>query len=390
MSKKPSLSFYTNIPTPYQQSFFKELGKLFDLKVIYYAKTENNRNWSLPEAEGFEFVVLNNNFIGKFFQRWIVDFHFSWEIFKVAWTDKSDYIIVGGNYSVPNSTVALIFNKIKLKRIAYFSEPLYEVRNRFKYYFKWIYLRILNLCCDAIFCIGKRAADTFNDYAVYPPKYIIPYNIDPAFFKGLSDEKILAFKKAYKGADDLIILSSGALIERKGMDILIKAVKAINKQNLKLIIIGDGPKRGELMQIAEDDKRILFAGFQDPSVIPYFFAIADIFAFASRYDGWGVVINEAIASNVPIVCSDKVGAAIELITGDNLGLLCKSDDIPSFKEAIELLIDNHEIRNSIKKNSGKLTPLISSDYNARLVYNFFCHNSTNVTVGFQAPVNPIS
>lgn len=369
MSNKPTLSFYTNIPTPYQLSFFNELDKRFKLTIIYYSNTEDGREWNFDLSSQYKVVVLKDNIIAKQIQKWIFDFHFSWQIFKVAWTDNSDYVIVGGNYWIPDAAIALIFNKIKSKKIAYFSEPLFEVKNKIKYTIKWLFLRLVNVNCNAVFCVGKKAAESFESFGVSIPKFIIPYNIDSKSFINVEDYKIQELKNKYKNNDELIILSSGSLIERKGMDILIKAVKQISNPNLKLIIMGDGPLRKELAALCDGDERIVFAGFQLPEDIPCFFAIADIFAFASRYDGWAVVINEAIAANIPIICSNNVGAAIEMITSSRLGLLCESENVEAFKQALESLVFDKKARDNIKEAAKELIPFISSDYNADYVYD---------------------
>jgi glycosyltransferase involved in cell wall biosynthesis len=371
MSTKPLLSFYTNIPTPYQQSFFRELARNFQLKVIYYSITESNREWRFNMEEEYEVVVLKNNAIAKFLQRWVLDFHFSWEIFRIAWQDKSRYVIVGGSYWIPNATIVLLISKWRSKTVAYFSEPLFEVSNRVKYVFKWAYLRILNLCCDAIFCIGKKAAESFDRYKVRKPKFIIPYNINTAAFSQLNAQRIEALRMKFKSANETVILSSGALINRKGMDILIKAVKLIDDPGIRLLIIGDGPERKQLEALAGEDARIEFAGFKTPEEVPYYFAIADIFAFASRYDGWAVVINEAIAANVPVISSDKVGAAVDLITSQKSGIICKSESVEEFREAIIALAGDAGRRGEIRRNAKDLLPLVSSDYNARKVLDIF-------------------
>lgn len=369
--KKPGLSFYTNIPTPYQLSFFSELAKLFELKIIYYAATEANRQWNFALQEDYQVIVLKNNFIARFFQHWIVDFHFSWQIFSVAFKDKNENIIVGGGYWIPNSVIALVWHKLKRRKIAYFSEPLFAAKNKLVFLIKWLCLRVLNICCQAIFCIGKKAAESFEGFGVRIPKFIILYNIDPAPFQLLNSDTFSRYKARLKPDSEIIILSSGSLIERKGMDILIKAFKQIDLSTVRLLIIGEGPYRNHLQELAGNDKRIVFAGFQTPEQIPYFFAIADIFAFASRYDGWGVVINEAIAAQLPIVSSDKVGAAVELISGT--GILCPSEDVATFKMAMESLVFNAGKRQRIKENMQQLVPLISSSYNARQVYDIFLH-----------------
>ena len=157
MITKPTLSFYTNMPTPYQLSFFKELSKLFALTVIYYSHTQSDRSWNFDLQNEYQTIVLKNNFIAKAVQKKILDFHFSWQIFNTVRRDKSQYVIVGGSYWIPDGAFALLGAKMKGRKIAYFSEALFEVNSKAKYAIKKNTLRILNLCCDAIFCIGSKA-----------------------------------------------------------------------------------------------------------------------------------------------------------------------------------------------------------------------------------------
>jgi glycosyltransferase involved in cell wall biosynthesis len=369
--KKPKLSFYTNIPTPNQLCFFKELAILFDLKVIYYAATESNRQWNFTLEEAYEVVVLKDNFIARLVQKWIVDFHFSWRIFSECSRDKNAFVIVSGGYWTPNSVIALLFNKMRSKKIAYFSEALFPAKNGFARILKWLSLRILQLCCDALFCIGQRSSDCFEQLGVNIPKFTILYNLDPSPFQNLDSRLLASFTERYKPGGELVVLSSGSLIDRKGMDILIKSFKMIPSNKIRLLIIGEGAQRKTLQELAGTDDRIVFAGFQTPDEVPYFFGVADVFSFASRYDGWGLVINEAIAANVPVISSNKVNAAIELISAPGTGILCESENIASFKEAMEQLLFSAGKRLEIKNNMQPLVPLISSSYNARKVYDIF-------------------
>lgn len=380
------MSFYTNIPTPYQISFFRELAKHFYLKVIFYSITENNRSWNFSmEDEEFEVVVLKDNFIAKIFQNWVIDYHFSWKIFSVVLNDESENIIVGGSYWGANGMLAILISKLRAKRVVYYSEPLFEASSKLKHVCKWLLLRIVSVGCDYVFCIGKKAAESFNKYNIKLPKYVVPYNIDHTLFKSLDNEKLLEYKKQYKSQNEIIILSSGSLTYRKGMDVLIKAVKGIAHPDLRLIIIGEGPERENLEALCNGDNRIFLAGFKHPEELPPFFALADIFAFASRYDGWAVVINEAIAANVPVVCSNKVGAALELLTSSDFGLICESEKVEDFKRALEALVFSKGKRDKISSCSSSLVKLISSEYNAKLVHSILTSSCPTVCAKLARP-----
>ncbi len=190
-----------------------------------------------------EAITLKNNFIAKTIQRKIVDFHFSWRIFSTAWHDTSEYVIVGGSYWIPNAVATMVIHHLKKKKVAYFSEPLFVTGNKLKYASKWVMLRILNSCCDALFCIGRQAAVSFTRYGVTIPKFIIPYNIDEQQFANLDSEYLHQFKQRYNPDNKPVVLSSGALVVRKGMDILIQAVRQVPLCDMRLIIIGDGQTR---------------------------------------------------------------------------------------------------------------------------------------------------
>ena len=221
------------------------------------------------------------------------------------------------------------------------------------------------------FVLVPKPFASFEDYGVTVPKFIIPYNIDAAGFARAKPDRVAALRNQYKANGEVIFLSSGSLIERKGMDILVRAMKEIALPNIRLIIIGDGPERSKLEAMIGNDARIILAGFQQPDDIPAFFAFADVFVFASRYDGWAVVINEAIAAGLPIISSRNVAAAVEMITSPDMGILCDSDDVDCFTNAMEELAINEVRRKTIQSNIAPLVPFVSSDYNAQRVYDIF-------------------
>lgn len=370
-SGKPSLSFYTNIPTPYQLDFFDALARHFELSVYYFAPTESNRSWQLKHAVNYKTTFLENNFIARIIQRKVNDFHFSWSIFQVLMNDKSDFVIAGGSYWIPNTACTIILSKLRKKRVAYFTEPLFPVQHKLKSFAKWLMLRHVQYCCDAIFCIGEKAAHSFNQYNVSVPKYTIPYSINVEKFKMHSKDTVQAFCKKLKQDGSLIFLTSGALVHRKGIDILIDALALIPYIQVKLLIIGDGPEKNVFKKMADHDARIVFAGEQHTEDSIAYFNAADAFIFASRYDGWGVVINEAIAARLPIICSNAVGAAQELLIHKDTAIICRSENVADFAEAIVLITKDTELRNNLKENVAALIPAISAEQQARYVYNIF-------------------
>ncbi len=108
-------------------------------------------------------------------------------------------------------------------------------------------------------------------------------------------------------------ISAGQLVFRKGIDILIKACRSLPKSGWCLDIYGDGPERQALERLAtrlQLISRITFHGTVPSDVLKQRLAAADCAVVPSRFDGWGALVNEAMAVGTPIICTKRCGAAL--------------------------------------------------------------------------------
>ncbi len=155
--------------------------------------------------------------------------------------------------------------------------------------------------------------------------------------------------KDYKGDIDkefkipknaVVILFVGLLNQRKGVDIFIKTLKGI-KENFIAFIVGDGPKRKEYETMAKDLKnKIIFAGFRKD--VGRFYKSADILFFPSRGEGLAGAIMEAMLCKIPVITT-RIPCSTDLVGKEN-GFLCKVDDVDCFKQKLEVLIKDKELR----------------------------------------------
>ena len=378
---KPGLTVYTNMPTPYQLDFFDALKQKFNLTVVYFTSREQDRLWELEtEGEGYMAYTLDNSsWISRFFARFN-SVHFSPSIFKMVVRDPNKYVIVNGTYWSPNVMIALIAGKLRGKTMAFWTEALFRTDNVVKRLLKKVSLLPLSLTTDFLMAIGKGAVESFREYGYKKPAYIIPYSINVDLYKDQALDRNLMERLttllALEGK--VVFLSSGALISRKGMDTLIHAFKGIKDDNCSLIIMGDGPERDNLEQIIGDDNRIHIIGFQTKGSVPSVFRLADVFVFASRYDGWGLVINEACAAGCAIICSNAVGAVTDRLMQDNAAIVCAADDSPAFQREMELLIIDSVRLDKYKELSSARARYFSSTYCAEQVCSIFMEGGANV------------
>ena len=123
--------------------------------------------------------------------------------------------------------------------------------------------------------------------------------------------------------DGYIYIYVGQLIERKGVNYLLKAWERHHLQypNDSLLIVGDGPLREEYIAQYEVKNNIVFTGAIDYSEIYKYYAISDVFVIPTLEDNWSLVVPEAMACGLPIACSIYNGCYPELVQEGRNGAL---------------------------------------------------------------------
>jgi glycosyltransferase involved in cell wall biosynthesis len=136
---------------------------------------------------------------------------------------------------------------------------------------------------------------------------------------------------------DAVVLTVARLVPEKGLDTLLRAAHGV-----RLRIAGSGPLRDELEREAGDN--VSFLGELGRDELLQAYADADVFALLSRREPWGVVVNEAAAAGLPLVLSDRVGAAADLLRDGENGVLVPAEDAGAARAAIELLARDPALR----------------------------------------------
>ena len=134
------------------------------------------------------------------------------------------------------------------------------------------------------------------------------------------------------------------LVADKALDVLLRAASATG-MGVVSIIAGEGPEHRRLEALAgELGSRVMFTGAIRWERIVEVYVASDIFALVSRHEPWGVVVNEAAACGLPLVLSDHVGAAHDLLRSGENGVLVPSDDVPATTAALRELASDESLR----------------------------------------------
>jgi glycosyltransferase involved in cell wall biosynthesis len=154
---------------------------------------------------------------------------------------------------------------------------------------------------------------------------------------------------------DLVVLSVARLAPEKGLDTLIRAIAAVDDQHLVLALVGDGPEREKLARLAEElGVRAVFVGDAAWERIVEVYVAADVFALLSLREPWGVVVNEAAACGLPLILSDRVGAAHDLLRDGENGALVSAGDVEAAATALRALAADPTLRRAQGARSREL------------------------------------
>jgi glycosyltransferase involved in cell wall biosynthesis len=175
---------------------------------------------------------------------------------------------------------------------------------------------------------------------------VIPYGIDTAQFEQCSPEAVRGVREQF---GERLVISVGRLVYYKGFEVLIRAMASVRG---KLVIVGNGPLRGELQSLAARlgvTDKVVFAGEVDNAGMTAYYHAADLFALASvaRSEAFGIVQIEAMAAGLPVVnTSLDSGVPFVSLHGET-GLTVPPGDPQALAVAINRLLDDDGLRQSL-------------------------------------------
>jgi phosphatidylinositol alpha-1,6-mannosyltransferase len=162
-------------------------------------------------------------------------------------------------------------------------------------------------------------------------------------------------RERYGLGDCRVVLTVGRLVERKGHDLVIRALAALGGElgPVRYVIAGTGPEEGRLRRLAEElgvRDRVAFAGYVPDEDLPGLYAACDVFVMPSRalaardgIEGFGMVFLEAGACAKPVI-GGRSGGVREAVEDGVTGLLVDPHDVGELAEALRRLLQDPELR----------------------------------------------
>jgi len=155
--------------------------------------------------------------------------------------------------------------------------------------------------------------------------------------------------------DDIILISVGRLIKRKGYEYAIQAASKLHHKNLKYLIIGDGPEEENLKNLANRlgvEDKVEFLGFVSEEKKFRYLSISDIYVLSSLHEGFGICLLEAMYCGLPIVSTNNGGQTDFLVEGEN-ALMVPIEDSEAIADKILEMLKNKDLRGKMIENNIK-------------------------------------
>lgn len=353
------LLFIHNTMAEYRIPFFVGLSKMIDVDYlftnIYLSKEIYGTN-----VDKYEIKDINIDYLPTGIKRYK-------KLFKCIRKEDYDFVIIPPMDSfrdLIDSLIIFILSKLRGNKLLYFGEkweapkerqPIKKKLKNFlqKMAFKFILTRI-----DMCIVSGSKSKEYFKDLGIREQNISIAIDAS-GVNENISYYDIRDNRNIYK--DTKIILYYGRIVERKGLDILIRAYKKLENEdrNVCLIVCGDGPFKNKCEDLVKklNLKKVIFEGFVNPKNKYTFFSQCDVFVLPSYFhngtpEAWGLTVNEALQCGKPVIATEAVGAAYDLLNGKN-GSMIKENDVDDLADTLKEFLFEKSI-DEIKYESVKI------------------------------------
>ena len=215
------------------------------------------------------------------------------------------------------------------------------------------------LACDRIVVFSKINRRHITDYyGISSKKFrIIPPGVDLERFNVREKDKEILKELEVPGRGK-VVLTVARLVPRKNIHMLVEVLSRIDRKDVYLVVIGDGPQRQRLEKLARNlgvTGRVRFVGFRTD--VERFYSIADVFALPSMYETFGHVFLEAMASGIPCIglkasYPEVITACDEIIDNGKTGYTLEAS-INDLEAKIKKLILSPELRKKMGVKARK-------------------------------------
>jgi len=333
-SRRPlRLAVVVNMVAPYTKPLFERIARSDECELLVVSETtmERDRRWEAERDFNFEHVLLDSWTLD--FARFAIGSGFRTRFDTYVYLPKRplrplvkfspDVVVAagGGIWSSPADIAALMARA----RWDWAVVPWWGSFTREKPTWPrrianpWVrhYMRT----ADACLAYGTRHLNDLVTMGVDRNRIVI------APISAVAPDRPPARTWPRAGSETRFLFV-GRLIESKGLDVLLNAFERF--RGGELWIVGDGPLQGALNEAAKADPRIRMLGYVEGKNLPAVYADVDALVLPSLYEPWGLVVHEGLANGLPVIVTDQVGSADDLVESGVNGYVVPAGSVEAF------------------------------------------------------------
>jgi len=337
----------------------------FGIKETYDSELNVTVKWDIPVLEGYPYKFLKNfspkpssNFWGQLnfgIVRELIKNHYD-AVLLYGWNSFSNWVAF--------FTAFLIGTKVFLQAESPLNQEL--MKPKWKLFFKKLILKSLFRRISAFLYIGEENRKFYEYYGVPEWKlFFVPYAVDNERFIKSAEElkpRRVELRKRLLNIEDerpIILFTGKFILKKRPMDLLrayelqssSEASRVGESPIPALIFVGGGALRSELETYVKDHNIIgvYFVGFKNQTELPEYYAISDLFVLPSGPgETWGLVVNEAMCFDLPVIVSDVVGCGYDLVKQGINGFVFPLGDIDRLAEYISIVLSGDYKQRSLE------------------------------------------
>jgi glycosyltransferase involved in cell wall biosynthesis len=357
MGTRRRIAFVVSHPIQYAVPLYQRLSRRDDveLKVFFtwHAGTQAVADrgfrrpiaWDIPLAHGYEFELVPNVSADPGTHAFFGLNNPSLVNRVVAW--RPEVVHVSGWAWLSHAQALHGLHGRRVRTLFFGDSHLLDARQSGpRWWLKQALLRRVFSWADGFLVVGSANRAYYERFGVAPAKlHPCPHSIDVGRFAepaaNLEQEAARWRRELGISAGQTVLLYAGKFEPKKCPVELMRAVARWRESGFVLVLVGGGELQAEVDAVAAaDPSRFRVLPFQNQSRMPVVYRLADIFVLPSAYgESWGLAVNEALACGRPVVVSDRVGCAADVVD-PTCGRIFPSDDWTGLEKAVDALVKN--------------------------------------------------
>lgn len=369
------LAVLTSHPIQYYAPLFRELARRVDLHVYFAHKATSQQQANAGFGIPFEWDV---DLIGGYANDFLTNVsstpgtdHFSGcdtpEVGCRLREGRFDALLIMG-WHLKSFLQALCWAKrIRLPVLVRGDSHLHIPRSWIKRACKALLYPPFLRQYDAALYVGQRSRQYYESYG-YPSSrlFFSPHCIDATWFAARASGQARAKLRTKLGipTQTKVALLAGKLVSLKRPLDLIAAIAIIRADgsDVEILVAGDGNLKEEIKLAARSASvPIHLLGFCNQQDMPAAYAASDVLVLPSEHETWGLVANEALACNRPIIISDACGCAPDLASDGWVGRTYQRGNVHDLAAAIKMTFADPPSQEAISALSKKFSITAAAD-----------------------------